>query len=79
MKVVVSSLSSRFVCGVCSKFIKEVVLKRILAVACLLMLLVSICVVGQQTLATVLARGKLIVGVNAVLPGFGALDTATGE
>ena len=61
------------------KVYKEVALKRILVVAALLTLVVSICVVGQQTLETVLARGRLIVGVNAVLPGFGALDAATGE
>jgi len=54
-------------------------LKRMLVVGVLLMLVVSICVMGQQTLETVLARGKLIVGVNAVLPGFGYLDTATGK
>jgi ABC-type amino acid transport substrate-binding protein len=61
------------------KVYKEVALKKILVVAALLTLVVSICVVGQQTLETVLARGRLIVGVNAVLPGFGALDAATGE
>jgi len=54
-------------------------LKRMFVVAVLLMLVVSIGAMGQQTLETVLARGKLIVGVNAVLPGFGALDAATGE
>lgn len=54
-------------------------MKRILVVAVLLALFVSVCAMGQQTLETVLARGKLIVGVNAVLPGFGALDAATGE
>jgi general L-amino acid transport system substrate-binding protein len=48
-------------------------------VGVLLALVVSVCAMGQQTLETVLARGKLIVGVNAVLPGFGALDAATGE
>jgi len=53
--------------------------KRILVVAVLLALFVPVCVMGQQLLETVLARGKLIVGVNAVLPGFGALDAATGE
>ena len=33
----------------------------------------------QSTLATVLTRGELIVGVHGVLPGFGILDAATGE
>ena len=61
------------------KACKEVVLKRILVVGVLLVLVISICAMGQQTLETVLARGKLIVGVNATLPGFGALDAATGE
>lgn len=32
----------------------------------------------QSTLHTVLNRGELIAGVNAALPGFGTLDTATG-
>jgi general L-amino acid transport system substrate-binding protein len=50
-----------------------------LVVGVLLILAVSVCLVGQQTLETVLARGKLIVGVNATLPGFGALDATTGE
>lgn len=34
---------------------------------------------SQGTLDTVLARGELIAGVNAALPGFGTLNTATGE
>ncbi len=54
-------------------------MKRMLVVGVLLILAVSVCLVGQQTLETVLARGKLIVGVNATLPGFGALDATTGE
>ena len=54
-------------------------MKRMLGVGLLLVLAVSICLVGQTTLETILARGKLIVGVNAVLPGFGTLDAATGE
>ena len=54
-------------------------MKKILVVAVLLALFVSVCAMGSATLETVLARGKLIVGVNAVLPGFGALDAATGE
>ncbi|MEA3239772.1 MAG: amino acid ABC transporter substrate-binding protein [Candidatus Bipolaricaulota bacterium] len=54
-------------------------MKRIFVVGVLLMLVMSICTMGQQTLETVLNRGKLIVGVNAVLPGFGYLDTATGK
>jgi general L-amino acid transport system substrate-binding protein len=33
----------------------------------------------QSTRDVVLARGTLIAGVNAALPGFGTLDTATGE
>jgi len=33
----------------------------------------------QSTRAVVLARGVLIAGVNAALPGFGTLDTATGD
>jgi general L-amino acid transport system substrate-binding protein len=50
-----------------------------LVVAVLLALFVSVCAMGATTLETVLARGKLIVGVNATLPGFGALDATTGE
>lgn len=34
---------------------------------------------GGDTLATVQARGTLICGGNAALPGFGSLDAATGE
>ena len=34
---------------------------------------------AQSTLDVVLARGVLIAGVNAALPGFGVLDTATGD
>ena len=34
---------------------------------------------GQATKDTVLARGKLILGGNSALPGFGALDASTGE
>jgi len=75
-----SFYSIKFRCLWCLlKVHKEVVLKRMFVVAVLLMLVVSIAAMGQQTLETVLARGKLIVGVNAVLPGFGALDAATGE
>ena len=33
----------------------------------------------QSTLAAVLTRGELIAGVNAAVPGFGTLDTATGD
>ena len=58
---------------------KEVGVKRVLLVVLALALVVPLCAVGQTTLDTILARGKLIVGVNAVLPGFGALDAATGE
>ena len=54
-------------------------MKRVLLVVLLLALVVPLYAVGQATLDTILARGKLIVGVNAVLPGFGALDAATGE
>jgi len=54
-------------------------LKRMLVVAVLLALFVPICVMGQQLLETIQARGKLIAGVNGSLPGFGYLDTATGE
>ena len=54
-------------------------LKRVFLIGLLLALLVPLCAFGQTTLETVLQRGKLIVGVNAVLPGFGALDAATGE
>jgi len=34
---------------------------------------------GQTTRETVLVRGRLIVGGNSALPGFGALDASTGE
>lgn len=61
------------------KVYKEVVLKRMLVVAVLLALFVSVCAMGATTLENVLDRGKLIVGVNATLPGFGALDATTGE
>ena len=54
-------------------------MKKILAVSMLLVLALCIAALGQQTLETVLERGKLIAGVNAVLPGFGYLDTSTGE
>ena len=54
-------------------------MRRGLLVVVLLALFVPICVMGQNTMETVLARGKLICGVNAVLPGFGVLDAATGE
>ena len=54
-------------------------MKKILVVGMLLVLVLSIAAMGQQTLQTILDRGKLIVGTNAVLPGFGYLDTATGE
>ena len=50
-----------------------------LVVGMLLVLAVSVCLVGQQTLETVLERGKLIVGVHGQLPGFGVLDATTGE
>ena len=58
---------------------KEVMLKRIILVGLLLALFVPLCTLGQSTLETVLARGYLILGGNASLPGFGALDAATGE
>ena len=54
-------------------------MKRVLLVVLALMLVVPLYAAGQTTLATILARGRLIVGVNAVLPGFGTLDAATGE
>lgn len=54
-------------------------MKRVILIGLLLALFVPLCALGESTLETVLARGKLIVGVNAVLPGFGALDAATGE
>lgn len=54
-------------------------MRKSLVVAILLALFVPVCVMGQQTLETVLARGVLIVGVHASLPGFGFLDTATGK
>lgn len=58
---------------------KEALLKRMFAVVVLLMLVLPVCAMGQSTLETVQARGTVIVGVNAVLPGFGALDATTGE
>lgn len=54
-------------------------MKKILIVGMLLVLVLSIAAMGQQTLQTILDRGYLIVGTNAVLPGFGYLDTATGK
>ncbi len=54
-------------------------MKRLVVVAILLVLFIPVCVMGQQILETVLDRGVLVVGINAVLPGFGALDAATGE
>ena len=54
-------------------------MKRLFGLAVLLTLVLSVCAMGQSTLETVLARGSVIIGVNAVLPGFGALDTTTGE
>ena len=54
-------------------------MKRIILVGLLLALFVPLCTLGQSTLETVLARGYLILGGNASLPGFGALDAATGE
>ena len=54
-------------------------MKRGLLVVVLLALFVPVCVMGQQLLDTIEARGKLIAGVNGSLPGFGYLDTATGE
>jgi general L-amino acid transport system substrate-binding protein len=53
--------------------------KRALLVAGLLALMVPLVVAGQTTLETILARGTLICGVNAALPGFGFLDAAAGE
>ena len=54
-------------------------MKRVLAVAILVALAIPLFVAGQTTLETVLARGRLICGVNAALPGFGFLDATTGE
>ena len=54
-------------------------MKRVVLALVVLALAIPLCAVGQTTLDTVLARGKLIVGVNAVLPGFGALDATTGD
>jgi len=65
--------------SVIDKSSKEGALRRRLAVAVVLVLAVTFCVTAQTTLETVLARGKLIAGVNASLPGFGFLDAATGE
>jgi len=52
--------------------------KRMLLVVVLLALVIPLCVAGQTTLETILARGKLICGVHGSLPGFGFLDAATG-
>lgn len=56
-------------------------MKKILIAAVVLALFLPFYTTGQQgsTLETVLARGKLICGGNASLPGFGSLDPATGE
>jgi len=54
-------------------------MKRVLILGVLLACLIPLCVVGQTTLETVLARGKLICGVHGSLPGFGFLDASTGE
>ena len=54
-------------------------MKRMHLVVLLLVLALPICAMGQSTLETVQARGTVIIGVNAVLPGFGALNTTTGE
>jgi len=54
-------------------------MRRAFSVVALLVLAVSLCAVGQQTLEAVLARGKLVVGVNAALPGFGYLNATTGQ
>jgi len=52
--------------------------KRMLLVTVLLALVIPLCVAGQTTLETILARGRLICGVHGSLPGFGFLDAATG-
>ena len=54
-------------------------MRRGLLVVVLLALFIPVCVMGQDLLETVEARGKLIVGVHGYLPGFGFLDAATGE
>jgi len=52
--------------------------KRVFLIGVLLALFVPFCVIAQTTLETVLARGTVIIGCNSALPGFGALDAATG-
>jgi len=52
--------------------------KRVLLVAVLLALFVPFCAIAQTTLETVVDRGTVIIGCNSALPGFGALDAATG-
>jgi general L-amino acid transport system substrate-binding protein len=59
--------------------VKEAAVKRVLLLVLALALMLPLYAAGQTTLETILARGRLIVGVNAVLPGFGALDTTTGQ
>ena len=54
-------------------------MKRVVLAVVVLALFIPLCVVGQTTLDTILARGRLICGVNAALPGFGFLDAETGE
>jgi general L-amino acid transport system substrate-binding protein len=54
---------------------------KLLSILVLAALLLPLATIGQDggTLGAVLARGKLICGGNAALPGFGFLDASTGE
>jgi len=52
---------------------------KVLAVALLAVAVAMPLIASADTLSDVQARGKLICGVNSTLPGFGFLDSATGQ